>query len=148
MMPMTEAQTRGLGERLRGIVAFLPAFEAPGFQFGHWVTSPPDGGDTLIFPYVSFSEAVGAFLDAAYELGWVLPGFDWGTWSKTPQAEELRNSPETLARATAEQVAYLLTSLIRADRFSEGALASSFKFGLLTRILQRAATILSELGPS
>jgi len=90
-----------------------------------------------------------SFIEATYKFGWVLwPEFDWIEWKHTPEAMQLRDGPEALSKATPEQLARLLTVLIRQDRFVESALQSAFESGLLTRILERAASILGEIDPA
>jgi hypothetical protein len=139
-------QSKGrLLEKLRGIIAFLPSFQAPGFSFGHWTEPPSDQPDVTVIPYFSLSEEAAAFEQKAYELGWVMHDFDWGTWKQTPEAISLRDDAQALEQATPEQLARLLTVCIRQDRFCEGALEGAFQSGLLTRILERAAVILHEI---
>ena len=134
-----------LVEKLRGIVAFLPSFQAPDFKFGHWTKPPSDQPGVMILPYFSLSEVAGSFEQKAYDLGWIMPDFDWGAWKQTAEAISLRDDARVLARATPEQLERLLTMCIRQDRFCEGALEVAFKSGLLTRILERAAVILGEM---
>jgi hypothetical protein len=99
-------------------------------------------------PHSVLSPEAENFVRAAYQHGWVLGlEFDWGQWMVTQEAERLRDGPKALCTATPEQLAELLTVLIRQDRFVEGALQSAFETGLLTRILERAASILAELDP-
>jgi hypothetical protein len=136
-----------LVEKLRGIVAFLPSFQAPDFKFGHWTKPPSDRPGIMMLPYFSLSEVAGSFEQKAYDLGWIMPDFDWGAWKQTAEAISLRCDAQVLARATPEQLARLLTVCIRQDRFCEGALEGAFESGLLTRILERAAVILHELRP-
>jgi Family of unknown function (DUF6508) len=99
----------------------------------------------MMLPYFSLSEGAWSFEQKAYDLGWVMLDFDWPTWKQTPEAETLRDDVQALAQATPEQLARLLTVCIRQDRFWEGALEGAFKSGLLTRILERAADVLSEM---
>jgi hypothetical protein len=131
--------------QLRGIASFLPAFEVPGFEFGTW-----GGGESrdgiMTMPYFSPGETASAFVRAVYDLGWVRPDFDWPTWMRTDEAVGLRDQPDVLARATPDQLARLLTVLIRQDRFVEGGLAASFSDGLLTAILRRAGALLAGDG--
>src|SRR6266699_5935221 len=76
-----------------------------------------------------------SFIEATYKFGWVLwPEFDWIEWKHTPEAMQLRDGPEALSKATPEQLARLLTVLIRQDRFVESALQSAFESGILTRV--------------
>ena len=131
--------------KLRGIVAFLRRFQAPGFKFGHWTQPPSDRPGVMILPHFSLSDVARSFKQTAHKLGWVVRDFDWGTWMQTPEAQSLRDDDQVFAQATPEQLARLLTVCIRQDRFCEGALESAFESGLLTRILERADAILSEI---
>jgi hypothetical protein len=64
----------------------------------------------------SLSPGALAFIECAYESGWVKP-FDWADWPQTPEAQNLANNPEGIAAATHDQLAKVLTVLIRQDRF-------------------------------
>lgn len=123
------------------LARFLPLLEAPGFAAGHM---QPDAevADGVWQPGgVELAEAVRALVQAAYAEGWVLPGFDWPGWAQTPEAQALRDDPAALAAATPEQLAKLLTTIIRQDRFVEGALLAAFESGLMLRIIRRAAAL-------
>jgi len=136
-----------LVEKLRGIAAFLPSFQAPHFKFGQWTKPPSDQPGVMILPYFSLSEMAWSFEQKAYDLGWVMPDFDWGARKQTPEAISLRDDDQASAQATPDQLARLLTVCIRQDRFCEGTLEGAFESGLLTRILERAAVLLRELEP-
>src|SRR5262245_24416435 len=128
-------------DALRGLAAFLPRFKAAGFQFGHW-TQPTSGEQgVIVMPYFDLSDEASAFVQAAYNLGWVRGDIDWHSWGQTPEAQNLQNDPALLAQATREQLASLLTLCIRQDRFVEGTLMSAYESGLLVRILERVATL-------
>ena len=132
-----------LRERLLALAAFVPEFESPGFVFGTWVPSRKTGENTWTMPYVDFSERARAFLRAAG--GWVTPKVDWMAWAQTPEASEFMSRPESIARATPDDLTRLLTMLVRGDRFGEGTLQSAFESGVLTAIVRRAA-VLAESG--
>jgi len=51
-----------------------------------------------------------------------------------------------VAAATPEQLAMLLTAIVRSDRFVEGSIAGAFESGLLVAICRRAATLLESGG--
>ena len=124
-----------------------PEFQTPGFEFGHFASPISPEPNVIIPSYFFFSSTAESFVRAAYDYGWVLTGFDWLTWAESAEAIQLRDDPEPLRHATPEQLAHLLTLCIREDRISNGALSSAFESGLLTRILERAAVILSEPSP-
>ena len=125
------------GQGLDDLAAFLPLVQDSGFVFG---TS--EGGEevepgTFTMPWFSMSEPARRLVETSYENGWVLADFDWPEWMGTAEARRLRDDRTALALASIEQVARLLTVLIRQDRFVEGTLAEAFETGLLTAILRR-----------
>jgi Family of unknown function (DUF6508) len=142
---MCDGIAAALRERLHALAAFLPEFEKPGFEFGKLVTPPSSKPGVIIMPYFALGPVAESLDRTCYDMGWVLRGFDWPAWMSTPEAIELRDDPSVLERATFEQLARLLTVLIRQDRFVEGALAAAYKDGLLVRILRRAASIEEDL---
>jgi hypothetical protein len=100
-------------------------------------------------PYVTFSPRGEAFLSAVGRFGWVTPGFDWPAWARTPDARELMDSPDRMGRATPDDLAHVLTALVRADRFGEGELLGAHESGLLIRVCRRASVLAGEVpGPS
>ena len=125
-------------DRLNALAEFLPIFETPDFEFGHFVDEPGT------FGYYSFSQDASRFIDVCYEMKWVNLCFDWGAWMDSLQALRLRDDPAALESATPNQLQNLLTVVIRQDRFVEGALAAVFESGLLVRILRRAAVLAEE----
>ncbi len=128
---------------LAGLAGFAPTFEALGFQFATW-QQPASGVPGLqAFPVCDYGDAADAFIKAAYALGWVKQGFGWSDWMSTPEAKRLTANPEHIAEASFDQLAMLLTALIRGDRFNEGELKAAFDAGLLTAIVRRAETLLS-----
>src|ERR1700729_3197744 len=118
---MRDGSTTTLRERLHALAAFLPEFEKPGFEFGQWVTPPAEPG-VMIMPYFTQGPVAESLCRTCYDMGWVLQSFDWPAWMSTSEATRLLHDPGVLARATPEQLARLLTVLIRQDRFVEGAL--------------------------
>lgn len=137
---MAQRQSLNIKQRLQRLGKFSSIFDAKGFQFGKIVTNDPRTGQ-LLMPYYDFSSEASAFIDTCYQAGWVLEGFDWTTWINTPEAIKLRDNPDAMASATPDQIAKLLTALVRQERFSDGTLASAFKSGLLLAISRRAMTL-------
>ena len=101
---------------------------------------PDDLRSVLVHGY-QLSDTVDAFVRAVYEYGFDLEEFDWPSWMRTPEAEQLRDDPAVLAQATLEQLQHPLTVCIRQDRFITGSLAGHFESGLLASILRRAAVL-------
>lgn len=106
-----------LRDRLHALATLLPSIESPEFSPGHRETPPPLESGIKTFPMYWFSEAA-----------------------------RLLDDPACLAEATPEQLAHLLTGLIRSERFNEGTLAGAFDSGLIARILRRATVLEEELG--
>ena len=109
-------------------------------DFGHWFTPPPKDG-VLSLGWYEFGPAGEAFQAAAG--GWILAGFDWRAWLETEEGSGLRK-PEAVAAATPEQLAMLLTAIVRSDRFVEGSIEGAFESGLLAAICHRAAILLDS----
>jgi len=137
---LTESPSVPLRDQLAGLAAFLPVLQAPEFEFGRWGGGEKTADGAITMPYFMPSHEAAAFVQAAYDLGWVLPDLDLPTWKGTPEAIRLRDDPE----ATAEQLAQLLTVLIRQDRFVEGGLNAAFDSGLLIAILARAKVLIKD----
>jgi hypothetical protein len=93
-------------------------------------------------PYFQLGDGASAFVQAAYDLGWVKM-FNWSDWMETPEGKELVGNPRRVAAATPAQLAKLLTVYIRGDRFNEGLLDHAYKIGMLTAIVLRAEALLS-----
>ncbi len=125
-------------DRLNALAEFLPIFETPDFEFGHFVDEPGT------FGYYNFSDDASRFIAVCYEMKWVNLCFDWSAWKESPEALQLFGDRTALESATPDQMQNLLTVAIRQDRFVEGALASAFESGLLVRILRRAAVLAEE----
>ena len=142
---INDESARPMQKRLQALADFLLLFEQPGFEFGEWLKNPKSESGVLRIPYYSWSDTAQSFVEMAYDTGWILSDFNWPAWKATDEAISLRDDPATLAAATPEQLARLLTVLIRQDRFVEGALAGAFKSGLLTNIVGRAAAMIKAL---
>lgn len=144
---MSDAPSHSLRERLAGLAAFLPMLQATGFEFGRWGGGEKTASGAIQMPYYVLGDEAAALVQAAYDLGWVLPDFGWPAWKETPEAIKLRDDSKALAEATAEQLARLLTVLIRQDRFVEGGLAGAFDSGLLTAIIARSEALTNKGWP-
>jgi hypothetical protein len=134
-----------LTDRLDALTAFLPIFEDLGFSFGSWVGGKPMPHQLSNTPSFVPSDPAQAFVRVAHDTGWVLADLDWKSWKNSAEARELVDAPEALARATPEQLAKLLTALVRQERFVEGSLAQAFDLGILVAILRRADALLREV---
>jgi len=132
--------------RLRTLAALEPVLGSKDADFGQWDASPRVDG-VLHMPYYVFGPTADAFRSAVGRGGWIVAGFDWMTWLQTERGAALRDRPEALAAASVDDLAKLITAIVRSDRFVEGSIAGAFESGLLTRIAQRAAALLAEVRP-
>ena len=136
-----------LDERLRALAEILPMLEAADAAFGHWELPPPrDGVHSL--GWFEFGPTADAWRAAVAHGQWVIVGFDWPTWLHGEEGRALRDDRVALAAADPEQLARLLTAIVRSDRFTEGSIAGAFDSGLLAAISRRAAALLLDLPPS
>ena len=124
-------------DRLHALAVFVPRFEAPDFQFGVWTSHEKD---VRVAHYAVGATGL-AFLETCSSMGWVLKDFDWPAWLKSEGAIDLHDDADRLATATADQLARVLTVLIRSERFVDGALAVRAESGSILNILRRAASL-------
>jgi endonuclease/exonuclease/phosphatase family metal-dependent hydrolase len=136
-----------LRDQLAGMAEFAALFETPGFWFGKIISSPVRRTEEALEftgPYSVHSPEADRFVEQAYRLGWVRQNFDWMSWEGSAEARRLRDPSTTLASASPEQLAKLLTLLIRGDHFSETTLVEAFNSGVLTAIVKRMAALLND----
>jgi hypothetical protein len=129
-------------DRLRILADVLPTLEAPDADFGHWELPPPhDGVHSL--GWFEFGPTAEAWRTAVAKGEWVVAGFDWPAWLEGDAGRALRDDPSAVANATADELARLLTAIVRSDRFTEGSIAGAFESGLLARISRRASVLMA-----
>jgi hypothetical protein len=119
-------------DNLQAVLQFLPLFEHADFTPGEWITQEGH------LPYFSYTPAVLDFIRALSGNGFIQP-FDWMNWREGVQ---LVDHPALLSRVNLQTLRKLLTAHVRADRFSEGHLATTFESGHIVMILKRMAEIL------
>lgn len=123
--------------QLDTILAYLPIFERPGYSFGEWQITRG------VFPYWAASPEATAFVEALYRERLITP-FDWGSWAAEAR-HYTEGGGEALNTADLTTLRKLITSYVRADRFSEGTLASLFQSGQITAVLRRLGQIRDAL---
>ncbi|MES2255147.1 MAG: DUF6508 domain-containing protein [Pseudomonadota bacterium] len=133
--------------RLQSLVAYAPQLRDNPDQFIQFV--PPKGKGTSDDPYVmgtgqSILSGFGdQFVKMAYDSGWVVTDFDWAEWQGSEECNSLFLDRAFLVRADENQLARLLTAIIRKDRFAEGMLVHAFESGLMLAIAERAEALVS-----
>ncbi len=139
-----------LAARRNGLILlarFAPILSKPGFEFATWIEPPPDGTGDPAKRVCELSPEASEFVATAFHSNWVRP-IDWRAWRKTEEARWLEANPAHVGKATEEQLAKLLTTFIRSERFCEGALLSAFREGFLTAIVERAEALLHVSEPT
>lgn len=130
-------------ESVRWAVDFLPHFEAPDFAPGQWVWPPKEEGFATLPMWVA-NPTVMRFIEGLYERDLIVP-FDWPNWA---YGRLLMTEPHRIPKATARTCLRLLTMHVRAERFNEGHLASTFDNGQMATILRRLKVLVEgRVGP-
>jgi len=119
-------------ESIDRVLAFLPYFEREGTHFYNVET------DRLTMDPYTYSPQVEQFVDALYREGFIVP-FDWPAWQD--EAARYMADPSLLDSADLPTLQKLLTTHVRADRFSGGHLAAMIERGHIDAILRRLKTI-------
>jgi hypothetical protein len=128
---------------LRALADVLPALEAPDADFGHWELPPPrDGVHSL--GWFEFGPTAEAWRKAVATGDWIVVGFDWRAWLASDEGRSLQDDRAAIANATPEQLGWLLTAIVRSDRFTEGSIAGAFESGVLAAISRRAIRLLDD----
>ncbi|MCW5766376.1 MAG: hypothetical protein KIT68_10430 [Phycisphaeraceae bacterium] len=125
---------------------WLPRLEAR--AMGRQIVRPSDPArpGVVFIPMLEQSPDVQAFTQVLYELGWVV-SFNWPAWQGTPRAKQLFDEPGTIESASALELRLMITAVVRAERFCEGAVHGSIDSGLFGRIARRAAELSSGPNP-
>jgi hypothetical protein len=128
-------------KQIRALADFWSVFANPKFVYETQDEVKEKKG-VMTMPSSSLSPEAKAFNKMIYQEGWILDGFDWPEWAQSDEFKDLFSKPDSLAKASAHQLAKLLTALARKERFCEGTMASACSDGLLARITQRAGILL------
>lgn len=132
-----------LRERLAGLAGFRTVFERDGFQFAAQVPAERDG-DLSTLGWTSLGVEAGRFYQMVYDYGWVCR-LEWAAWRDTEAGGRLMHDPDAMAQATEDDLARVLTTCVRVDRFCEGYLADAFDAGLIGCAVLRAEQLLGAL---
>lgn len=128
--------------RLTAMAALAPRLESGELSGGHWHPSEKleDGSNT--FPWFERGPALAEFAQAASPC--VELGFNWPEWNRSEEARVLFTEPGAIEAASEQDLAHMVTTMLRQDRFVEGALASHFDEGIVQRVCRRAAVLVSQ----
>ena len=138
-LPLTPTQLRCLAD-------WLPILEAPGFNAGHWEGGRADEHGVIQMPWFEYDQGLADWPGTCEGETLVVIGFDWMAWMATAEAQAFARDPHAIARASATDLARLVTAIRRGDRFTEGNIAGAFESGVLAAISRRAGTLLAGDG--
>ncbi len=120
------------------LAAFEDTFSSPDFVFSKFEESSKADDGVITLGEELLTVDAERFVHFAYDSGWVLAGFNWSDWMTSDEGLFYRSSPQNLKEASGEQIAKLLTTFVRGDRFSEGTLSEAADAGFLTAMMRRA----------
>ena len=129
-------------EQIRALADFWPVFANPKFVYETEDKHEKRADGVIIMPSSTLSSEAYAFHKMVYREGWILKEFDWLEWARTDEFNNLFSKKGAVAKASIQQIAQLLTALVRKERFSSGTMACAYSDGLLTGITQRASMFL------
>ena len=127
---------------LRVLAGYLKDFEPHG-PIGRWQGGDADDAGVIQMPWYEYEPRVDRFVQDMYAAKLVRP-VDWMRWAGTPEAQQLIADPSAIANASHDDVIYLLTTVIRGERFSDGEIAGAYERGTLLAIAKRAQALLDE----
>ncbi len=127
---------------LRILAGWADTFARPG-PIGRWQGGERNAAGVIQMPWYEYSEELERFVTAMYKAKLVRP-VDWMRWAGTPEAQRLMLDPAEVASATDDDLIYLLTTIIRGERFGDGEIAGAYERGTLLAIAERAGVLLAS----
>jgi hypothetical protein len=125
---------------LRVLAGYADTF-APHGPIGRWQGGEADVAGVMQMPWYDYQPDVDRFVQDMYAAKLVRP-VDWMRWAGTSEAQRLISDPTTIADASHDDLIYLLTTILRGERFSDGEIAGAYERGTLVAIAQRAQALL------
>jgi len=127
---------------LRILAGYAATFSAHG-PIGRWQGGEREASGAIQMPWYEYSDEVNRFVSEMYAAELVRP-VDWRAWVGAPEAQRLISDPAAIADATHDDLIYLLTTIIRGERFSDGEIAGAYERGTLLAISERAQALLDD----
>lgn len=128
---------------LRVLAGYADGF-APHGPIGRWQGGEADAAGVIQMPWYEYQPEVDRFVQDMYAAKVVRP-VDWMAWAGTPEAQRLISDPTAIAGATQDDLIYLVTTILRGERFSDGEIAGAYERGTLLAIAQRAQAMLDDV---
>ncbi len=120
---------------LQVLAGYAETFAAHG-PIGRWLGGEADAAGVIQMPWYEYQPEVERFESDMYAARLVRP-VDWQRWAGTPVED-----PAAVAGASHDDLIYLLTTILRGERFSDGEIAGAYERGTLLAIAQRAQVLL------
>lgn len=127
---------------LRVLAGYAEAFEPHG-PIGRWRGGQADAAGVIQMPWYEYQPEVDRFVAGMYAAKLVRP-IDWMCWAGTAEAQRMISDPNAIAAATHDDLIYLVTTILRGERFSDGEIAGAYERGTLLAITQRARVLLRD----
>ncbi len=103
---------------LRILAGYAQAF-APHGPIGRWAGGEGDAAGVIQMPWYDYQPEVDRVVADMYAAK-LVRSVDAMRWVGTPEAQHLISDPATIAAAPDDNLIYLLTTIIRGERFSDG----------------------------
>jgi hypothetical protein len=131
-------------EGMRAVAAFSEVFSRPGFVAGSWIHPEPEPDGTPQIGHWEPARDVQQWHDALYRHGLVMPDHEWSAADRREEMARFQADPSALASADLDTIRKVLTTMARADRFTEGFLGSMFEAGVAQAATRRLAALAVE----
>jgi hypothetical protein len=125
---------------LQVLAGYAETFE-PHRSIGRLHDGETDATGVIHLGWYEYEPEVERFEADMYAAKLVRP-VDWMHWAGTREAQQLISDPTAIAGASHDDLIYLLTTILRGERFSDGEIASAYERGTLLAIAQRAQALL------
>lgn len=128
---------------LRALAVWAPRLDDPGLRLGHWAGGDRLADGSITLPNYAWSDALEQFVREMARAGLVRP-MDWMAWAGTSRGRELLTTAGAVETASPLELAYLLTSIVRGERFGDGEIELAFERGILGAAARRAAVLVGQ----
>ena len=125
---------------MRILAGYAETFAAHG-PIGRRQGGEADAAGVIQMPWYEYSAEIDRLTSDMYAAK-LVRSIDWMSWAGTQEAQHLISDPTAIARATHDDLIYLLTTIIRGERFSDGEIAGAYERGTLFAIAERAQALL------
>ncbi len=125
---------------LQVLAGYAETFTPHG-PIGQWQGGERNAAGVIQMPWYEYPPEVERFEADMYAAKLVRP-VDWMRWAGRPEVQPLIEDPAAIAGATHDHLIYLLTTILRGERFSDGEIAGAYERGTLLAVAQRARALL------